>query len=121
MNCNTCGKRLLSLDERGFMPGFQWIHVCDIQPAANDLKEEVMKSHPVPKVGDTVVLNDEGLEICFGKTLGLAHMKSLRMKITFVDTQSMTAPEKTYVVEVDNPEINCFLIYHSCFDIVESL
>lgn len=99
------------------MPGFQWIHICDVQAAANEVKE-VPVTKPIPKVGDTVVLNDEGLDICFGKTLGLAHMKSLRMKITFVDSVSMTAPEKTYVVEVDNPEINCFLLYHSCFDVL---
>lgn len=79
-----------------------------------------MKHHPVPKVGDTVVLNDNGLEQVFGYKLGLAHMKSLRMTITGIDMDSMTYPEPTYMVEVDNPEINVFLIDHHCFDIVEA-
>jgi hypothetical protein len=79
-----------------------------------------MKAHPVPKVGDTVVLNDFGLRQVFNKTLGLGHMKTLRMKITFVDSQSMTHPIPTYPVDVDNIEINAYLIDHHCFDIVES-
>lgn len=72
----------------------------------------------VPKVGDTVVLNDEGLNVVFGTRLGLTHMKSKRMKLTFVDVVSMTAPEQTYIVEVDDPEINCYLLYHAMFDTV---
>ena len=78
-----------------------------------------MKHHPVPKVGDTVVLNDNGLEQVFGHSHGLAHMKTLRMRITDVDMNSPTFPEPTYPVEVDNAEINYFLIDHHCFDIVE--
>jgi hypothetical protein len=77
------------------------------------------RAHPVPKVGDTVVLNDCGLEQIFGRKLGLAHMKSLRMRITHVDSESLTSPEPTYAVEVDNPEINAFLVDHWCFDVVE--
>jgi len=79
-----------------------------------------MREHPVPKVGDTVRLNDEGLEVCFGSVVGLAHMKTLDMKITFVDSESMTEPEETFVVQVDNEGINRFLISHWCFDIVAS-
>lgn len=79
-----------------------------------------MKAHPVPKVGDTVVLNDNGLEQVFNRTLGLGHMKTLRMKVTDVDSESMTFPIPTYPVEVDNAEINAYLIDHHCFDIVES-
>ena len=79
-----------------------------------------MKPHPIPKIGDTVVLNDNGLEQVFGRSLGLAHMKTLRMKITDVDMNSPTYPEPTYPVEVDNPEINAYLIDHHCFDIVEA-
>lgn len=78
------------------------------------------KSHPVPKVGDTVVLNDFGLRQIFNNTLGLAHMKTLRMKVTHVDTVSMTYPKPTYCLDVDNEEINAYLIDHLCFDIVES-
>jgi hypothetical protein len=76
-----------------------------------------MKSHPVPKVGDTVVFNREGLEIVFGKSIGLSPMMKHKMKITWVDSVSMTEPEETYVVNVDDPEINMFMIDHWCFDI----
>ncbi len=76
-------------------------------------------SHPVPKVGDTVVLNDYGLNMIFGDARGLAHMKTLRMKITYVDTMSMTEPEETFCVEVDNPEISKYMIDHWHFDIIE--
>lgn len=73
----------------------------------------------MPKVGDTVVLNDYGLNQCFNGGLGLRHMKTLRMKITWVDSFSATpAPYLTYPVEVDNEEITMFLIEHRCFDIV---
>jgi hypothetical protein len=68
------------------------------------------------KVGDTVVLNDDGLEVIYGTTIGLKAMKSHRMIITRVDRKSMTYPEETYVVEVSDPEINQFLIYDYCFD-----
>jgi hypothetical protein len=80
-----------------------------------------MKAHPVPKVGDIVVLNDFGLRQIFNNTLGLSHMKTLRMKITHVDSESMTFPETTYCVDVDNEEINAYLIDHLCFDIVGSI
>lgn len=77
-------------------------------------------THPVPKVGDTVVLNDHGLLQVFGSTLGLAHMKTLRMKVTAVDSKSLTVPEQTFAVSVDNPDIDAFLIDHWCFDIVDA-
>lgn len=77
-----------------------------------------MRSHPVPKVGDTVRFNDFGLEQVFGRTLGLAHMKTRDLRITFVDATSMTEPEETFVVEVDDPDINTFLLSHWHFDIV---
>lgn len=75
-------------------------------------------SHPVPKVGDTVVLNDCGIEQIYGKKVGLSHMKTLRMKVTHVDSESITSPELTFPLEVDNEEINMFLIDNWCFDIV---
>lgn len=78
-----------------------------------------MKPHPVPRVGDTVVLNDCGLEQVFNRKLGMSHMKTLKMKVTQVDTESMTFPEPTFCLEVDNEEINAYLIDHWCFDIVE--
>jgi len=70
-------------------------------------------------VGDTVRLNDHGLRQVFGRCLGLAHMKTLEMKITSVDRESMTEPEKTYVVCVDNPEIDAYMIDDQCFDVVK--
>lgn len=44
-------------------------------------------------------------------------MKTLEMKITWVDSESMTEPEQTFNVDVDNKDINYFLISHWCFDI----
>jgi len=76
-----------------------------------------MKPHPVPKVGDTVVLNDYGIDMV---GCNFSHMKTLRMKITWVDSVSATAaPYLTYPVEVDNEEVTMYLIDHRCFDIVD--
>lgn len=81
---------------------------------------EPVKSHPVPSVGDIVNLNNHGLETIYGTRAGLAHMKSLPLVITKVGKTSLTEPEQTFEVEVDNKEINAFLIDHWCFDIVGS-
>ena len=70
--------------------------------------------HPVPKVGDTVVLNARGLQQCFGHRYH-PHMRTLRMKITSVAPESLTAPEFTYPVEVDDPEIGMLLIRQLVF------
>lgn len=75
--------------------------------------------HPIPKVGDTVVLNDYGLRVCFGSDVGLSHMKTKRMRITHVGSVSLTRPEETLEVGVDDPEIDQFMIHHHCVDIVE--
>ena len=81
----------------------------------------MVNSHPVPSIGDTVVLNDGGLEQLFGLGLvpTLQHMKTLRMKITGVAEESLTKPEQTFDVSVDNPEIDMMLIDHWMFDVVE--
>lgn len=71
------------------------------------------------KVGDVVTLNIEGLETCFGSALGLKWMLTKRMRITDVECTSLTSPEATYAVEVDDPEINAFLLYDACFDLVK--
>jgi hypothetical protein len=71
------------------------------------------------KVGDLVALNDTGLEVIFGNSRGLTRMKGLQMRITHVDPVSLTSPEETYPVEVDNEEINFFLIFDDCFDKVQ--
>jgi hypothetical protein len=79
-----------------------------------------MKSHPVPKVGDIVTLNRHGLELIYGTTVGLDHMLNMKLVITHVDSSSITAPEPTFLVKVDNNAMNEFMIDHWCFDIVES-
>jgi hypothetical protein len=74
----------------------------------------------MPRVAmdDMVRLNDNGLRQIYGTTVGLAHMKTLEMKVTWVDSKSLTAPEKTHQVEVDSQDINNFLIDDRCFDVV---
>jgi hypothetical protein len=71
--------------------------------------------HPRISTGDTVTLNDHGLEVCFGQR-GMSHMKTKRMHVTHVDKHSITEPEQTFIVEVDDPEINNLMIYDACFD-----
>jgi signal peptidase I len=82
-----------------------------------DAAKIIMKC-TVPNVGDIVRFNDEGLEQVFGSARGKSFMKKLELRITKVDAESITYPEATFVVEVDDPEINQFLIDHRCFDIV---
>lgn len=81
--------------------------------------KSVKKDHTVPNVGDTVVFNDSGLQQVFGHARGLAHMRTLRMKITHVGDTSLTYPDPTFPVKVDNKDIDFFLIDSTCFDIVE--
>lgn len=78
----------------------------------------VKKPANCPNVGDIVRFNDHGLEQAFGSAFGKSFMKKLELRITKVDAESITYPEATFVVEVDDPEINEFLIDHRCFDIV---
>lgn len=75
----------------------------------------------VPSVGDIVSLNDYGLKQIFGSSHGLSHMKSLKMTVTHVDDVSMTFPEATFCMEVDNADINMYLTDNWCFDIVRKL
>ena len=70
------------------------------------------------KVGDIVRLNDVGLRCIFGNAMGLSYMKNMTMKITWIDSTSMTYPEISYNVEVDNTDINGFIIADWCFDLV---
>lgn len=72
-----------------------------------------------PRVGDRVSLNDNGLEQCFNTTLGLSHMKTKIYILTDVDAESMTSPEDTWPVEVDDPGLNMLLIDQWCFDPVD--
>ena len=71
-----------------------------------------------PSVGQQVRLNDEGLRSIWQTTLGLTHMKTLVMTVTSVDDESITYPEITYIMEVDDPEINMNLLNHTMFDLV---
>ena len=87
-------------------------------PVINKRLRSIRKPASCPKVGDTVRLNDFGLEQCFGSTTGMSFMKRLELRITHVDAVSITYPEPTFAVEVDDPEINQFLIDHRCFEIV---
>lgn len=89
-----------------------------VDPKTDARLRSLKKDHTVPNVGDTVRLNDHGLEQIYGSTAGVAYMKTLEMRITHVDDVSMTYPEATFVVEVDNPDINRFMIDHHCFEIV---
>lgn len=69
-----------------------------------------------PIVGMKVRLNDRGIKQIFGNRLGMSHMKTKVMTLTYVDKESMTSPEITYIVEVDDLEINQFMIDNWCFD-----
>ena len=69
-----------------------------------------------PYIGQKVSLTSNGLEIIFGTTLGLSHMKTLVMTITHVYDESLTEPENTWIVEVDNPEINIYMLSNWDFD-----
>lgn len=57
------------------------------------------------------------LNQCFGHCHGLSHMKTLEMKVTWVDSMSATYPDLTFPLDVDNPDIDKFLIDNRCFDI----
>lgn len=67
------------------------------------------------KVGDTVCLNEYGLNLVFGSSLGLSHMRSLRMKVIEVDNIS----DGIYDVQVDDSEINMYMLMDLCFDVVQ--
>lgn len=67
------------------------------------------------KIGDTVILNIEGYKQCFGTNIGYSAWANRKMKIIEVDSMSMTQPEETYMVEVDDQDINMFMIDDHCF------
>jgi hypothetical protein len=70
------------------------------------------------KMGDIVRLNDNGLEIIFGRKLGLSHMKTLEMRVVGVADESITFPEETYPIAVDHNELNAYMIDDTHFDLV---
>lgn len=69
-----------------------------------------------PKVGDVVHLNLDGIESIYGTTLGLRHLMTKKLVITNVDDESITYPENTWVVQVDDSEINMFFLSNWNFD-----
>jgi ribosomal protein S27AE len=72
-----------------------------------------------PKVGDKVRLNDYGLRQCFNASVGLAPLKRIIHTVTWVDSESMTAPEETWVIRISDPDLSSLMINHRCFDLVE--
>lgn len=94
---------------------------CFYQKFRDPRLDTVKPDASVPKVGDIVRLNDCGLEQCFGHANDLAHMKTLEMRVTQVDATSVTYPEPTFCLEVDNEAINQHLLDHHCFDIVRRI
>lgn len=72
----------------------------------------------VPKINDTVVLNNAGLEQIYGTTVGLNPMKKIEMKIVEIEEMSTGV---IWAVSVDNKEINKFLLSNSCFDLVKQI
>lgn len=109
-SCPDCGYRF----RMDIGPGVGY-HECS---STKVQKRGRVRSHPVPTVGDTVRLNRHGIKQIFGGRNGLSHMMTLAMKITRVDSESLTSPEETFTVAVDNQEINQYLIDHWCFDVV---
>lgn len=67
------------------------------------------------KVGDIVTLNNDGVMRCFGSSIGLSHLKTLQMKVT--GTKYMS--EWIHDVQVDNPEINQFMLCDLDFTVVK--
>jgi len=114
------GIKIFTFDDKGRMREMtdKEIRKMTRDPSADKRLASVKKPADCPNVGDIVRLNDEGLRQVFGSAVGKSFMKKLELRITKVDDESITYPEPTFVVEVDDPEINQFLIDHNCFDIV---
>lgn len=72
------------------------------------------------KVGDTVVLNSFGIHNIFGTTVGLRHMRTLRMKITYIGDYSWTNDCDTFSVRVDSPEIDRFMLLDRFFTVLNT-
>lgn len=70
-----------------------------------------------PKVGMKVRLNDRGMRQIGGLKSKDMIKQSECMKVMWVSSKSITYPENTYIIEVDQPLIKYFLIDN--FDIEE--
>jgi hypothetical protein len=71
-----------------------------------------------PYIGQKVHLNDYGLQMIFGQTKGLSHMKTLVIKIINVGPRIPLDNAECYSVEIDNPDISQFLFDSGCFDTI---
>lgn len=75
----------------------------------------------MPRVGDRVILNEEGL-----RTVRISTVEGIRkavegMTVIEVDPVSMTEPEPTWWLRVDHEEVNAYLLDHTMFDLIEKL
>lgn len=72
-------------------------------------------------VGDVVRLNNHGLQQCFGNSgAGFEQMLLKEYAITKTGNDSMTEPDETFAVEVDDLALNKLMIDDRCFDLVRS-
>jgi len=70
-----------------------------------------------PAVGMVVRLNNTGLDCIFRSNVGLAHMKSLEMKISAVYHELYCDDgHKVYDIDVDNLDISQFMLSSELFD-----
>lgn len=77
----------------------------------------VAKNPPNVNVGDTVRLNDHGLEMIFGSPNGPEmHLKGVEMTITELEPGMTVGNRTVYPVHVDKPEFSKFFIDDTCFD-----
>lgn len=58
------------------------------------------------KVGDVVRLTDETFKMFNGFNTYELVEQSKKMTITYIDDESLTSPEKSYRIEVDQPDMN---------------
>jgi hypothetical protein len=77
-----------------------------------------LNNHPVPKVGDTVRLNDHGIRMIWGSRREMSAMKQVSMNVTYVGSESLGETRQIFRVGVDNETINAFFIDHLDFDVV---
>jgi hypothetical protein len=76
-----------------------------------------MKNKPRP--GQVVCLNDYGIEQIGGLSSKAMVEQAQRMTIMRVDEFSLTVPESTFSIDVDQPLINQFMIDNHCVDLVK--
>jgi len=69
-----------------------------------------------PFVGQRVYLNDEGMEMVCGLKSREEIRQASDMTITYVASESLTFPEDTFAIEVDQPLINVYLLDHNMVD-----